>query len=221
MESLTVDPEASGSIEAPDEVVAEEKGEKDAEAMDYWEKQEVAKQVQTFNAPGAPPQSMPMLVAVRLRPLSSKELEVGDYSTVQVIEGKVVVVLDPWYDAQLNPNRDKEKRYAFDKVFDDSVGQESVFEQTANGLVSGVLDGFNASVFAYGATGAGKTHTMLGSLEEPGVMVNTLHSMFQRMGSDPAFADAKFKVTLSYLEIYNELIKACTNENTLLRFTRS
>ena len=124
---------------------------------------------------------------------------------MRVLEEKVVVVLDPWYDPDLNPNRAKEKKYAFDVVFDMESSQDEVYT-TARGLVGGVLDGYNSSVFAYGATGAGKTHTMLGSLNEPGVMVNTLHDMFVRM-KDPAFADAKFKVTLSYMEIYNELIK--------------
>ena len=46
---------------------------------------------------------------------------------------------------------------------------------------------------------------MLGSLEHPGVMVNTLHDMFMRMKTDEKFAEAKFKVTLSYMEIYNEV----------------
>ena len=133
-------------------------------------------------------------------------MEAGDYGTVQVLEGKVVVVLAPWYDQDLNPNRAKEKRYAFDVVFDESINQMEVYTQTARGLVDGVLDGYNSSVFAYGATGAGKTHTMLGSLDQPGVMVNTLHDLFGRM-ADPAFEQAKFKVTLSYMEIYNELIK--------------
>ena len=127
---------------------------------------------------------------------------------MRVLERKVVVVLDPWYDDILNPNRAKEKKYAFDVVFDEQAGQDEVYQQTARGLVGGVLDGYNSSVFAYGATGAGKTHTMLGSLDHPGVMVNTLHDMFVRM-KDPSFADAKFKVTLSYMEIYNELIKVC------------
>ena len=152
------------------------------------------------------PQEMQMLVAVRMRPLWQKEDDAGDVRCVSVLQGKVVNVVDPWYDEVINPNRQKEKRYAFDVVFDENVGQLEVFEKTSKGHVSGVLDGYNASVFAYGATGAGKTHTMLGSLEHPGVMVNTLHDMFVRM-KDPSFADAKFKVTLSYMEIYNELIK--------------
>jgi hypothetical protein len=45
-----------------------------------------------------------------------------------------------------------------------------------------------------------------GSLEHPGVMVNTLHDLFEMM-KDAKLQDAKFKVTLSYMEIYNELIK--------------
>ena len=159
------------------------------EPTDYWEQSKVANQIAQFNAgpedgvSGAvvPAQSMPMLVAVRVRPLWDKELDCGDYSVVRVIEGKVVVVLDPWYDADLNPNRAKEKKYAFDVVFDEQAGQDEVYQQTARGLVGGVLDGYNSSVFAYGATGAGKTHTMLGSLEHPGVMVNTLHDLFELM----------------------------------------
>ena len=145
-----------------------------------------------------------MLVAVRMRPLWQKEDDAGDHRCVSVLQGKVVNVTDPWYDEVLNPNRQKEKRYAFDIVFDDDVGQLEVFEKTSKGLVSGVLDGYNASVFAYGATGAGKTHTMLGSLEEPGIMVKTLHEIYGAMEAD--FQDSKFKVTLSYVEIYNEVL---------------
>ncbi|KAL1530516.1 hypothetical protein AB1Y20_001417 [Prymnesium parvum] len=168
----------------------------------FWEAHEMQQQLAQFD--GNVASDAPMLVAVRLRPLWIKEVEAGDYSVVSVLESKVIVVVDPWYDADLNPNRSKEKKYAFDMVFNEHIGQENVYEETVKGLVNGVLDGYNASVFAYGATGAGKTHTMLGSLESPGVMVNTLHDLYSRMN---VFQEAKFKVTLSYMEIYNERIK--------------
>ena len=172
---------------------------KDAEAA-------IAKFDSNGRSGGDVPQEMQMLVAVRMRPLWQKEAEAGDFSCVRVMDGKVVVVTDPWYDADLNPNRHQEKRYAFDVVFDQDVAQMDVYEKTAKGLVNGVLDGYNASVFAYGATGAGKTYTMLGSLDEPGIMFNTLHDTFERMKTE--FQESKFKVTLSYVEIYNEMIKA-------------
>ena len=146
------------------------------------------------------PQEMQMLVAVRMRPLWQKEDDAGDVRCVSVLQGKVVNVVDPWYDEVINPNRQKEKRYAFDVVFDENVGQLEVFEKTSKGLVSGVLDGYNASVFAYGATGAGKTHTMLGSIEEPGIMVKTLHAIYSAMEAD--YQESKFKVTLSHIELY-------------------
>lgn len=56
-------------------------------------------------------------------------------------------------------NRNKETSYAFDFAFDKNVTQQTVYEKTTSFLIKGVLEGFNATVFAYGATGAGKTHT--------------------------------------------------------------
>lgn len=52
---------------------------------------------------------------------------------------------------------------------------------TAQFLIDGVLGGFNASVFAYGATGAGKTFTMLGAPDEPGIMILTLRDLFRKI----------------------------------------
>jgi kinesin family member 18/19 len=50
---------------------------------------------------------------------------------------------------------------------------------TTKNLCAAVCDGFNSTVFAYGATGAGKTHTMLGSAEKPGIMFQTMRELFQ------------------------------------------
>lgn len=54
-------------------------------------------------------------------------------------------------------------------------------------------------MFAYGATGAGKTHTMLGSQNEPGVMYRTMKELFKRM--DDAKEEKEFAVAFSYLEV--------------------
>lgn len=54
-------------------------------------------------------------------------------------------------------------------------------------------------MFAYGATGAGKTHTMLGSQGNPGVMYRTMKDLFKRM--DDAKEEKEFAVTFSYLEV--------------------
>lgn len=56
----------------------------------------------------------------------------------------------------------KPRKYIYDHVFDESTGQSDVYSLTTAPLVKDVLNGLNAAAFAYGATGSGKTHTMLG-----------------------------------------------------------
>lgn len=68
-----------------------------------------------------------------------------------------------------------------------------------------VLDGYNATVFAYGATGCGKTHTITGTVQQPGVIFLTMQELFERIADRSD--DKVTEVSLSYLEIYNETIR--------------
>lgn len=68
-----------------------------------------------------------------------------------------------------------------------------------------MLDGFNATVFAYGATGAGKTYTMLGTEENYGLMGLTFIELFRKLEEQKKTKE--FKILMSYLEIYNENIR--------------
>ena len=67
----------------------------------------------------------------------------------------------------LRANRNREKQYAFDYVFEPSSSQEATYHHTTKFLIHGVLDGYNATVFAYGQTGTGKTHTMVHQRDSP------------------------------------------------------
>ena len=75
---------------------------------------------------------------------------------------QVVVLKDPESECDdiLRRNRSREKRYAFDQVFGETSSQEMVFNSTSKFLLPAVLNGYNATVFAYGPTGTGKTYTM-------------------------------------------------------------
>ncbi|KAJ0400196.1 hypothetical protein P43SY_009513 [Pythium insidiosum] len=108
-----------------------------------------------------------------------------------------------------NPRRSREKRYAFDYVFTPEDGQQTVYHHTTKFLIHGVLNGFNATVFAYGCTGAGKTYTMLGTPDEPGIMALTLDDLFQSIARVHADVQASvaYRVTVSFLEVYNENIR--------------
>ncbi|KAK4132737.1 kinesin-domain-containing protein [Trichocladium antarcticum] len=99
----------------------------------------------------------------------------------------------------------KDQVFAFDRIFDESVTQADVYEGTTKGLLDSVLDGYNATVFAYGATGCGKTHTITGTAQAPGIIFMTMQELFEKIGDRSD--DKTTEVTLSYLEIYNETIR--------------
>ncbi|CCI48462.1 unnamed protein product [Albugo candida] len=100
----------------------------------------------------------------------------------------------------------EKKRYTFDYVFTPNQSQMEIFMGTTQFLIHGILNGFNATVFAYGCTGAGKTYTMFGSCNEPGIITLTLHDLFaciDLVNKNPA-AEIVYNVNVSFLEVYNE-----------------
>ncbi|TKY86716.1 hypothetical protein EX895_004356 [Sporisorium graminicola] len=101
--------------------------------------------------------------------------------------------------------RSKDVRYAFDRVFDSTASQTDVFQETCKPLLDGILNGYNASVFAYGATGCGKTHTISGTPDDPGLIFLTMKELYNRI--QDARDDSDVQIRLSYLEIYNETIR--------------
>lgn len=101
--------------------------------------------------------------------------------------------------------RVKDQTFGFDRVFDENTSQAEVYEATTRGLLDSVLDGYNATVFAYGATGCGKTHTITGTAQQPGIIFLTMQELFEKIAER---SDEKHtEVSLSYLEIYNETIR--------------
>ncbi|KAK4055327.1 tubulin-dependent ATPase kip3 [Microbotryomycetes sp. JL201] len=99
----------------------------------------------------------------------------------------------------------KDIRFCFDRVFDEECDQEQVYEGTAKELVGHVMNGFHSTVFAYGATGCGKTHTISGNESQPGIVFLIMKDLFQRIAAKAS--DTEFSLTVSYLEIYNETIR--------------
>lgn len=112
----------------------------------------------------------------------------------------------------LKGSRIREHRFVFDRLFDEECTQDQVYNNTTRPLLDSVLDGYNATVFAYGATGCGKTHTISGTPEDPGVIFLTMKELYEKID---ALSDTKvFDVSLSYLEIYNETIRDLLNPLT-------
>ncbi|NXI70951.1 KI18A protein, partial [Anseranas semipalmata] len=155
-------------------------------------------------------------VVVRVRPESQKEKD-GNFSRVVHVVDQHILVFDPKEEEvsffhkrklihrDINKKAKKDLKFVFDAVFAESSSQLEVFEHTTKGVLDGFLNGYNCTVLAYGATGAGKTHTMLGSPEDPGVMYLTMMALYNCM--DQIKEDKICNVAVSYLEVYNEQIR--------------
>jgi kinesin family protein 3/17 len=100
--------------------------------------------------------------------------------------------------------------FTFDHVYDQNCNQKKIYDTTARSVVESSLQGYNATIFAYGQTGTGKTYTMEGfnsegSVEERGIIPRAIEQIFQHIQSNVS-ARKRFLVRASYLQIYNEQI---------------
>ncbi|XP_014439423.2 kinesin-like protein KIF19 [Tupaia chinensis] len=160
------------------------------------------------------PKDQPLVVALRIRPLNDAELEEGATTIAHKVGDQVLVLMDPGEEPEDMPrtHRSRERTFIFDTVFDQHASQEDVYCATIQHLVEGVISGYNATVFAYGPSGAGKTHTMLGMDAEPGIYLQTLTDLFQAIEETRDNMD--YSVSMSYLEIYNEVIRDLLNPSS-------
>jgi kinesin family protein C1 len=92
--------------------------------------------------------------------------------------------------------------YLFDRVFGPDSKQEEVFSEVSE-LVECALDGDPVCVMAYGQTGAGKSHTMKGSLENPGLIPRAASRIFEEIHGVRAEAGWTTRVKVSAFEFYN------------------
>ncbi|KAK4760920.1 hypothetical protein SAY87_005813 [Trapa incisa] len=157
----------------------------------------------SIKAPGMK-KTTTLTVAVKSRPLTEREL---GRNIVRVHDGKEVLVLDPDLTKDYLDriqNRTKEKKYCFDHAFGPECSNLDVYNRCISSTISGVVQGLNATIFAYGSTGSGKTYTMVGTQDDPGLMVLSLHTVFELIKKDSS--SDEFEVNCSYLEVYNEVI---------------
>ena len=122
-----------------------------------------------------------VFVAVRVRPLSESERRQGDSKSVSVVAPQSLLVTERGAGGGPRGRRVRRRCFLFDSVFGESAGQEEVFQLSTSPLLQELFKGTNVSIFAYGATAAGKTYTMLGTETRPGVMPRALQLLFQQV----------------------------------------
>lgn len=156
-------------------------------------------------------------VAVRVRPLNDRELGENTRIVVDVVDDKMLV-FDPkeeirpfFYQGIQQPNKNflkranKDLKFVFDNVCGQSATNKDVFETTTKDMLASLMEGYNCSVFVYGATGAGKTFTMIGNIEHPGITYLTMEHLFYTINSFEK--ERVFDIGVSYIEVSCILIR--------------
>uniref|UniRef100_A0A4W3I6E3 Kinesin-like protein n=1 Tax=Callorhinchus milii TaxID=7868 RepID=A0A4W3I6E3_CALMI len=144
----------------------------------------------------AEPAECSIKVMCRFRPLSQAEILRGDQFIPKFKGDDTVTVLG------------QGKPFMFDKVFPSNTTQEQVYNACAKQIVKDVLDGYNGTIFAYGQTSSGKTHTMEGKLHNThlmGIIPRIAHDIFDHIYSMDE--NLEFHIKVSYFEIYLDKIR--------------
>nr|XP_021529456.1 kinesin-like protein KIF21A isoform X21 [Aotus nancymaae] len=160
-------------------------------------------------SPSVPPMHFQVLsghivILPQIRPQLAKEKIEGCHICTSVTPGEPQVFLG------------KDKAFTFDYVFDIESQQEQIYTQCIEKLIEGCFEGYNATVFAYGQTGAGKTYTMGTGFdvniveEEQGIISRAVKHLFKSIEEKKHIAiknglpPPDFKVNAQFLELYNE-----------------
>ncbi|XP_057772158.1 kinesin-like protein KIN-13A [Salvia miltiorrhiza] len=133
-------------------------------------------------------------VVVRKRPLNKKELARKEDDVVAVYDDAYLTVHEPKLKVDLTAYVEKHE-FCFDAVLDEQVSNDEVYRKTVEPIIPIIFQRTKATCFAYGQTGSGKTYTMqplpLRAAED---LVRLLHQ--------PVYRNQRFKLWLSYFEIY-------------------
>ncbi|KAJ4390459.1 hypothetical protein N0V85_007199 [Neurospora sp. IMI 360204] len=150
---------------------------------------------------------MSVRVVARIRPLLKKELNkdviVRAASTEEGKTSTIVKIPNP-------KNESEEFSYIFNSVYDQSCSQEDLFNAEVYPHIKALFQGLDVTIFAYGVTGTGKTHTMRGGMkmEDRGLIPRLLSNVYRRGKKIEKDSNGEtiVDVHLSYYEIYNDKV---------------
>ena len=122
------------------------------------------------------------------------------------------------YLEDIKKDKNKNNRiFIFDNVFNESTKNETVFNESIKSMIDKVLLGYNSTALAYGVTGTGKTYTIFGDLsnnfKDEGIIFKACDYLFEKIALNNN-NDISYNIKVSYIEIYNEIVKDLINENS-------
>uniref|UniRef100_A0A8B9LK62 Kinesin family member 13Ba n=1 Tax=Astyanax mexicanus TaxID=7994 RepID=A0A8B9LK62_ASTMX len=153
-------------------------------------------------------------VAVRVRPMNRREKELNTKCVIDMEGNQTFLHPASGNLGKGDASRSQPKTFAYDYCFwsmdesekDKFAGQDVVFQCLGESLLHNAFQGYNACIFAYGQTGSGKSYTMMGSVDQPGLIPRLCSSLFERTVQQQR-EEESFTVEVSYMEIYNEKVR--------------
>ncbi|XP_072755848.1 uncharacterized protein [Anoplolepis gracilipes] len=115
-------------------------------------------------------------VAIKVRPIIRRE-EDENLPIQWLVQGNSIVPTD----AELKKRGDG--GFQFDHIFDTNASNNDVFNNIVKPIVDAAVKGFNGTVFAYRQTSSGRTYTMMGTPEEPGIIPLAVEHMFDAIAN--------------------------------------
>ncbi|CRG85413.1 kinesin-like protein, putative [Plasmodium relictum] len=187
-------------------------------------------------------------VCTRIRPLFEKEVNRGHLKAWKMNKTDMHLIIEPPSMTEMLNARDPRKGnkkevkknvektegqkaviqryYAFDRCFDDFVGNEEVYKHLARDIILDTFKGINGCILAYGQTGSGKTHSVMGVPADPGMLPRSLAEFFNGIenpstlnednisvkSNDSDNNTKEFLMSVTYLEVYMERVNDLLQE---------
>ncbi|XP_047685284.1 kinesin-like protein KIF24 isoform X3 [Prionailurus viverrinus] len=138
-------------------------------------------------------------VCVRKRPLGIREVRRGEINIITVEDKETLLVHEKKEAVDLTQYILQHVFY-FDEVFGEACTNRDVYMKTTHPLIQHIFNGGNATCFAYGQTGAGKTYTMIGTHQNPGLYALAAKEIFRQL--EVSQPKRHLFVWISFYEIY-------------------
>lgn len=170
-------------------------------------------------------------VAIRLRPLLPHED--FEYWIIDPINNLIKTSFDSNYNKHYKKDKNNSflqdpnninqllldniyipQSFKFDKIFTKETTSEKIYLDMCQDIIKGFLNGINGTIFTYGQTTSGKTYTMLGNVDYPGILPCSLKNLFDLLEMKKKEVNFNYNLYCSYVEIYNEIIHDLIGDST-------
>jgi kinesin family protein 18/19 len=172
-----------------------------------------------------------IITILRVRPENPYEKRYSNINIIKIESSTSMQLISPieynYYiegtkfingDRGIEISKTEKYNYEFDHIFDYTAQQSKIYEYSAEFLVRNIFEGFNSTIFAYGAIGSGKSYTMFGTNDKPGIIIRSINQIFTLMKEQKINVD--YCLQMSYYKIYNETIIDLLSEENIQNFNQ-